>query len=118
MDTIPTTTVEFQPETKTTAVPSTRGPLLFGAILILAGSLFLAFGRITIVPFIEDERRRVDLRHMWYVLSHNLPGVGHADLVRVAFWLLISLVFVLCAALILLAATVRDADEEGIDQPA
>jgi hypothetical protein len=117
MDTIPTT-VELQPETRASAVPSTRGPLLFGVILILAGSLFLAFGRITIVPFIEDETRRVDLRHMWYVLSHNLPSVGHADLVRVGFWMLISLVFVLCAALILLAATVRDADEEGIDQPA
>jgi H+/Cl- antiporter ClcA len=117
MDTIPTT-VEIQPETDASAARSTRGPLLFGAILILVGSLFLAFGRITIVPFVEDETRRVDLRHMWYVLSHNLPSVGHADFVRVAFWILISLVFVLCAALILLAATVRDADEEGIDQPA
>jgi len=117
MDTIPTT-VEFQPETDASVARSTRGPLLFGVIMILAGSLFLAFGRITIVPFVEDETRRVELRHMWYLLSHNLPSVGHADLVRVAFWILISLVFVLCAALILLAATVRDADEEGIDQPA
>jgi hypothetical protein len=55
---------------------------------------------------------------MWYVLSHNLPSVGHPDLVRVGFWILVSLVFLLCAALILLAATVGDADEEGIDQPA
>src|SRR3954447_20867903 len=117
MDTIPTT-VELHPETGASAARPTRGPLLFGVILILAGSLFLAFGRITIVPFIEDETRRVELRHMWYVLSHNLPSVGHADLVRAGFWILISLVFVLCAALILLAATVRDDDEEGIDQPA
>ena len=117
METLPTA-VELQPETEPSAGPSSRGPLLFGMILILAGSLFLVFGRITIVPFLEDETRRVNLRHMWFVLSHNLPGVGHADLVRVGFWILISLIVILCAALILLAATVRDADEEGIDQPA
>ncbi len=117
MDTTPTTT-ELQPKTTPAVAALSRGPLLFGVIMILIGSLFLAFGRITIVPFLEDETRRVDLRHMWYVLSHNLPSVGHPDLVRVGFWILISLVFLLCAALILLAATVRDADEEGIDQPA
>ena|SRR6478752_3501734 len=117
MDTIPTT-VELQPEVTPVRAASSRGPLLFGVIMILVGSLFLAFGRITIVPFLEDETRRVDLRHMWFVLSHNLPSVGHPDLIRFGFWILISLVFLLCAALILLAATVRDADEEGIDQPA
>src|SRR6187399_2722786 len=108
MDATPTT-VEPRPETTSAAAASSRGPLLFGAILILIGSLFLAFGRVTIVPFLEDETRRVNLRNMWYVLSHNLPSVGHSDLVRVGFWILVSLIFLLCAAIILLAATVRDA---------
>lgn len=112
------TTVEPEAETQRAADSPSRGPLLFGAILIAAGALFIAFGRITIVPFIDDERRRADLRHMWYLLSHNLPSVGHPDLVRVLFWVLISLIVLLCAAIILLAATVGDDDEAGLDRPA
>lgn len=113
-----TTTVEPVAETRPATESPSRGPLLFGAILIAAGTLFIAFGRITIVPFIDDERRRASLRHMWYLLSHNLPSVGHPDLVRIGFWILVSLIFVLCAAIILLAATVRDDDEAGLDRPA
>ena len=113
-----TTTVEPVAESQHAAGDPSRGPLLLGVILIAAGALFIVFGRITIVPFIEDERRRANLRHMWYLLSHNLPSVGHSDLVRIGFWMLVSLIAVLCAAIILLAATVRDDDEAGLDRPA
>ena len=113
-----TTTVEPVAESPQVADDPTRGPLLLGAILIAAGTLFVVFGRVTIVPFIDDERRRANLRHMWYLLSHNLPSVGHPDLVRIGFWILVSLIAVLCAAIILLAATVRDDDEAGLDRPA
>lgn len=94
------------------------GPFWLAALLSSAGLLFLAIGSITIVPWISDERERQTIRSIWLALSRNLPDIGPDALVKAGFWLLLILIAALSIGLMLLASTVRDEPEPGVDPPA
>jgi hypothetical protein len=111
-------------EQQTTEAPSSplisrqRGPIIFAAVLAIAGVLYTLLGSVTVVPFLSDERRREPIRSMWMALSRELPDIGHAGLAKFGFWLVVILTAALCVALMLVAATVTDAAEPETDQAA
>jgi hypothetical protein len=95
-----------------------RGPLIFAAAIAAAGTLYTLLGSVTVVPFLSDERRREPIRKMWAALSRELPDIGHADLAKFGFWVVVALTAVLSIALMLVAATVTDSPEPEADQTA
>lgn len=97
---------------------SQRGPLIFAAILAIAGTVYTLVGSVTVVPFLSDERRREPIRKMWAALSRDLPDIGHPDLEKVGFWVVVAATAILSIGLMLVAATVTDSSETETDQAA
>lgn len=113
------TQIEQQPTPDSQAVRSAqRGPLIFAAVIAVAGMIYTLVGRVTVVPFLSDERRREPIRKMWAALSRDLPDIGHPDLEKVGFWVVVVATAILCVALMLVAATVTDSPEPETDQVA
>lgn len=87
------------------------GPFWLAIALAVGGAAFLLLGRVTIVPWIADERRRESIRGVWLALSRNLPDIGPPTLTKFGFWVLVSLVAALCVWLLIAASAVREDDE-------
>jgi hypothetical protein len=100
---------------ETAARGGQRGPLIFAALLSIAGVLYVLAGSVTVVPFISDERRREPIRKMWAALSRDLPDIGHPGLEKAGFWIVVALTAILSVAVMLLAATVTDTPESESD---
>jgi len=111
--------LEQQPITDSQAVRSSqRGPLIFAAVIAIAGIVYTLAGSVTVVPFLSDERRREPIRKMWAALSRDLPDIGHPGLEKAGFWVVVVATAILCVALMLVAATVTDSPETETDQAA
>lgn len=95
-----------------------RGPLIFAAIIAIAGSIYTLAGSVTVVPFLSDERRREPIRKMWAALSRDLPDIGHPGLEKAGFWVVVAITAILTIALLFVAATVTDSPESEADQAA
>lgn len=100
------------------ASSSQRGPLIFAAVLALAGVIYTLAGSVTVVPFLSDERRREPIRKMWAALSRDLPDIGHPGLEKAGFWIVVALTAILSVAVMLVAATVTDSSEPEADSAA
>jgi len=87
------------------------GPFWLAIALAAGGLVYLLVGRLTIVPWIADERQTESVRHVWLALSRHLPDIGAPSLARFGFWLLVALVAALCVAL-MVAASAAGRDDE------
>lgn len=95
-----------------------RGPLVFAAIIAIAGTVYTLAGSVTVVPFLSDERRREPIRKMWAALSRQLPDIGHPGLEKIGFWVILVATAVLSVVLLGAAAMVTDQPETESDSAA
>ena len=64
-----------------------RDPTRLVLALATGGVLWFAFGRVTVVPFLEDERRKEAVLTVWREATRQLPETAFPSVMAVAFWL-------------------------------
>lgn len=111
MDVTEPTQVELIPDRADDPAVKRNRPFWLAVALSLGGAIFILLGRVTVVPWISDERRRASIRSVWLALSRNLPDIGQPTLAKIGFWILVVLVAALCVWLMVAASAVRDDDE-------
>jgi hypothetical protein len=99
------------PERAAPPVVKRDGPFWLAVALAAGGALYILLGSLTILPWISDERGRETVRSVWFAMSRHLPDIGQPTLAKLGFWLLVSLVAMLCVWLLIAASRVRDDDE-------
>ncbi len=81
--------------------------------LAVGGLVWLVLGRVTVVPFLEDERRREAVRTVWREATRQLPETAFPSVMAVAFWLCAAGVLVGGVALAVAVARVDQCDDDG-----
>lgn len=87
--------------------------------LVVGGALWLAAGSVTVVPFLEDERRHEAIRAVWLEASRQLPDSGFPTVTAALFWLVIAALLLAGIALaVVVGRFAVDPDDAPGDVPA